>query len=75
MGPRPRSKKPDHKTFGHRLKAARLAAGMSPLAAADAADVGLSTYYSWEADAKRPRDLAAAAAAVKTTVGALYGER
>lgn len=63
------------KTFGSRLKSARLAAGLSATDVADKMEVAVSTYYSWEADDRSPRDVVRLAAAVRSTVGALYGER
>lgn len=62
-------------TFGSRLKAARMAAGLSAPDVAKRMEVAVSTYYSWEAGGKTPRDVVRLAAVVKSTVGALYGER
>lgn len=68
-------KKATPETFGQRLRAARIAAGLAATVVAAELEVAVSTYYSWEANARRPRDVVGLATAVRTSVGALYGER
>ena len=38
-------------------------------------DVSLSAYYSWESDDRTPRDLVGLVKVVRTSIGALFGER
>jgi transcriptional regulator with XRE-family HTH domain len=72
-GPRHGRSKAD--TFGKRLRRAREAAGLTAAEAADRMEVSLSAYYSWESDDRTPRDLVGLARVVRTSIGALYGER
>lgn len=68
-------RKSNPETFGSRLKAARLAADMAADEVAKKMGVALSTYYSWESDERSPREVVALASVVRSSVGALYGER
>jgi transcriptional regulator with XRE-family HTH domain len=64
------------KTFGERLREARQRAGLSVVEAARRMKVARTTFYSWEENTRRPpRDVAALAKLVETTVAVLYGER
>jgi transcriptional regulator with XRE-family HTH domain len=73
------SRKPDRgpepNTFGWRLREARLATGLPARKIAKKLRVAVSTYYSWEGNAKTPRNVVRLATVVRSTVGALYGER
>ena len=61
--------------FGARLREARERAGLSIEELASKMSVGLSTAYCWEAGKRMPRNLLKLARTVRTSVGALYGER
>lgn len=63
-------------TFGQRLRSARIASGVSVTDIVDKIGVCKSAYYQYETGDKNPPAdrLSSIAEAVKTTVGALYGE-
>lgn len=75
MASRKNERGPEPNTFGWRLREARRAARLSPQKIATRMGVGISTYYSWEANARSPRKLERLATVTRTSVGALYGER
>lgn len=61
-------------SFGSRLRRARERAGLDIPTAARKMKVGRSTFYSWEANKRKPRNLVRLVGVVDATVAELFGE-